>query len=78
MGQIDDLMVITIGAKVFIELAPANVVAKYMAQMRGQPVPTIVDSTATDVEKEVKLIEGEIVDDMPEALKDEGKKGRKQ
>ena len=77
LGQIDDLMVITIGAKVFIELAPANVVAKYMAQMRGQPVPTIVDSTATDVEKEVKFIEGEIVDDMPEALKDEGKKGRK-
>ena len=77
LGQIDDLMVITIGAKVFIELAPASVVAKYMAQMRGQPVPTIVDSTATDVAKEVKFIEGEIVDDMPEAHKDEGKKGHK-
>ena len=42
LGQIDDLMILTIGAKVFIEMAPAPVVAKYMAQMRGEG-PAIVE-----------------------------------
>ncbi len=58
LGQVDDLMILTIGAKVFIEMAPAPVVAKYMAQMRGEG-PAIVEGTATDVEKQVKVIEGE-------------------
>ena len=58
LGQIDDLMILTIGAKVFIEMAPAPVVAKYMAQMRGEG-PAIVEGEASDVIKEVKLIEGE-------------------
>ena len=58
LGQIDDLMILTIGAKVFIEMAPAPVVAKYMAQMRGEG-PAIVEGEASDVLKEVKLIEGE-------------------
>ena len=58
LGQIDDLMILTIGAKVFIEMAPAQVVAKYMAQMRGEG-PAIVEGEASDVIKEVKLIEGE-------------------
>ena len=30
LGQVDDLMILTIGAKVFIEMAPAQVVAKYI------------------------------------------------
>jgi len=58
LGQIDDLMILTIGAKVFIELAPAHVVAKYIDQMRGQ---TIVEGTATDVEMPIKLIEADVV-----------------
>ena len=57
LGQIDDLMILTIGAKVFIEMAPAPVVAKYMAQMRGEG-PAIVEGEASAVIKEVKLIEG--------------------
>ncbi len=61
LGQVDDLMILTIGAKVFIEMAPAQVVAKYMAQMRGE-VPAIVEGTASDVEKQVKFIEGESSD----------------
>ena len=64
LGQVDDLMILTIGAKVFIEMAPAHVVAKHMAQMRGE-TPTIVDSTATDVESQVKFIEGEPADAAP-------------
>ena len=70
LGQIDDLMVVTIGAKVFIELAPAHVVAKYMALMRGEAASTIVDGVASDVEKAVRLIEGEAT----EVLKDAEKK----
>lgn len=58
LGQIDDLMILTIGAKVFIELAPAHVVAKYIDQMRGQ---TIVEGTADDVEMPIKLIEADVV-----------------
>ncbi len=61
LGQIDDLMILTIGAKVFIEMAPAQVVAKYMAQMRGEG-PAVVEGEASDVLKEVKLIEGESSD----------------
>ena len=61
LGQVDDLMILTIGAKVFIEMAPAEVVAKYMAQMRGEG-PAIVEGMATDVAKQVKVIEGESSD----------------
>ena len=35
--------------------------AKYMAQMRGEG-PAIVEGTASDVEKQVKVIEGESSD----------------
>ncbi len=67
LGQLDDLTVLLIGAKVFIEMAPQQVVARYVAQMRGEPSATIVEGTATDVgdadlAPNVKLIEGEIVD----------------
>jgi len=63
LGQFDDLMIMTIGAKIFIEMAPADVVAKYSALMKGDALPTIVDGTASDVEKQVKLIEGEMLDE---------------
>ncbi len=75
LGQVDDLMILTIGAKVFIEMAPAHVVAKYMAQMRGETT-TIVDGTASDVEPQVKFLEGELVDAAearPETVKKNGK-----
>jgi len=70
LGQIDDLMVVTIGAKVFIELAPAHVVARYMDQMRGEAAGTIVDGVASDVEKAVKLIEGEAAEALKKAGRD--------
>lgn len=64
LGQLDDLTILIIGAKVFIEMAPAQVVAKYMAQMRGgQPNVKIVDGAAVDVEPDIRYIEGEIVQD---------------
>ena len=61
LGQVDALMILTTGAKVLIEMAPASVVAKYMAQMRGEG-PAIVEGTASAVAKQVKAIEGESSD----------------
>ncbi len=72
LGQLDDLTVLLIGAKVFIEMAPPQVVARYLDQMRGDKMATIVEGTATDVidaadiASDVKLIEGEIVDTTTE------------
>lgn len=63
LGQLDDLTILVIGAKVFIEMAPPQVVARYMAQMRGDSAATIVEGTATDAAPEIKLIEGEIAAD---------------
>lgn len=72
LGQLDDLTILLIGAKVFIEMAPPQVVARYLDQMRGEKTATIVEGTATDVVDaadvvpDVKLIEGEIVDTTTE------------
>jgi uncharacterized membrane protein YkvA (DUF1232 family) len=62
LGQLDDLTILLIGAKVFIEMSPPHVVARYMAQMRGEPEVTIIEGSAA-APPEPKLIEGEIVDD---------------
>jgi uncharacterized membrane protein YkvA (DUF1232 family) len=63
LGQLDDLTILLIGAKVFIEMAPPQVVARYMEQM-NPPKSTVVEGEAADVFPEVKLIEGEIADDL--------------
>jgi uncharacterized membrane protein YkvA (DUF1232 family) len=68
LGQLDDLTILLIGAKVFIEMAPPQVVARYLAQMRGEASGQIIEGTASDVEAtgaktEPLMIEGEIVDD---------------
>lgn len=63
LGQLDDLTILLIGAKVFIEMAPPQVVARYMAQMRGDPSTIVIDGMATEATPETKFIEGEIVDD---------------
>ena len=78
LGQLDDLTILVIGAKVFIEMAPPQVVARYMAQMRGEASGMIVEGQAKDVTSEVKFIEGEIVD-AADSLADEetNKKGRR-
>ena len=70
LGQLDDLTLLLIGAKVFIEMAPPEVVARYMDEMRAQTSTTIVEGEAADVEPEVKLIEG-AVDDVLASLKTE-------
>lgn len=69
LGQLDDLTILLIGAKVFIEMAPPQIVARYMAQMRGEAAGIVVEGMASDVAAsdtapDIKLIEGEIVDEV--------------
>jgi uncharacterized membrane protein YkvA (DUF1232 family) len=63
LGQLDDLTILVIGSKVFIEMAPPQVVARYLAQMRGESSVKIVEGKATDATPSPLMIEGEIVDD---------------
>ena len=64
LGQLDDLTLLLIGAKVFIEMAPPQVVARYMDQMKTARTATIIEGEMSDaaenVTKEIKLIEGEL------------------
>ncbi len=65
LGQLDDLTLLLIGAKVFIEMAPPQVVARYMDQMKTARTATIIegemsDAAAGNVPKDIKLIEGEL------------------
>lgn len=64
LGQLDDLTILLIGAKVFIEMAPQQVVARHLAAMRGEAT-NVIEGSATDVDvvSSVKqLIEGEMID----------------
>lgn len=60
LGQLDDLTIMLIGAKMFIELAPQEIVASHIARMRGgAAAATIVDGTAsegTPTQKEPTII----------------------
>lgn len=68
LGQIDDLTLLLIGAKVFIEMAPPQVVARYMEQMNAAREAKIVEGQVSDaagdvastVANGIKLIEGEL------------------
>jgi uncharacterized membrane protein YkvA (DUF1232 family) len=64
LGQLDDLTILIIGAKIFIEMAPSDVVARYMDQMRsGQDNIKIVEGEAVDKEPDIVYLEGELADD---------------
>jgi len=71
LGQLDDLTILIIGAKVFIEMAPPQVVARHLAAMRGEAT-NVIEGSATDVISSVKeLIEGEVVDSPAADLGDD-------
>lgn len=60
LGQLDDLTIMLIGAKMFIELSPQDVVASHIARMRaGSAAATIVDGSSsepTSTQKEPPVI----------------------
>ncbi len=51
LGQLDDLMILTIGAKIFIEMVPAEIVARYTDMMRGEKVATIIEGQTEKAEE---------------------------
>ena len=85
LGQLDDLTILIIGAKVFIEMAPPQVVARHLAAMRGEAA-NVIEGTASDVmtsdvvSSVKQLIEGEVIDSptagAAEAVVEPAKKGR--
>lgn len=85
LGQLDDLTILLIGAKVFIEMAPPQVVARYMNEMNIARTATIVEGEANDVASEVaadlaskvKLIEGQVTDVLDNGASTEPAPGRK-
>lgn len=76
LGQLDDLTIMVIGLKVFIEMAPTQVVERYLTQMRGEAAAKVVEGQASDVTAAPILIEGEVVNE-PEALKQAEQVGNK-
>jgi uncharacterized membrane protein YkvA (DUF1232 family) len=73
IGQLDDITALLVGAKVFIEMAPQEVVARYVqAQHEGGPPSTTVDDGAIDQDQDeyenLVVIEGDydVVDDITE------------
>ncbi|MFN2126715.1 MAG: YkvA family protein [Anaerolineales bacterium] len=60
-GQLDDMAILLLGAKIFIELAPQDVVAQYLGQIRTQDDADNIKSGQSN-EKEGKLEEDDIIE----------------
>ncbi|MDX1614381.1 MAG: DUF1232 domain-containing protein [Candidatus Promineifilaceae bacterium] len=65
LGQLDDITALLVGGKVFIEMAPPHVVARYMQAMRL----TREDERGTEEQdlNEAIVIEGEVIEGESEA-----------
>ncbi len=67
LGQLDDITILLVGAKMFIDLAPQDVVAKYLDRLRegdqsGEAIDQTIENDA-DHQGEDDIIEGIIIDD---------------
>jgi uncharacterized membrane protein YkvA (DUF1232 family) len=62
VGQLDDITALIVGGKVFIEMAPPEIVARYMAAMRRHaPVTAAGDHDADQVPPSDKEVENSII-----------------
>lgn len=52
LGQMDDLMALLVGAKVFVEMAPPHVVERYTAVRHAEEPDSLKDAIIVDVEHE--------------------------
>ena len=59
IGQLDDITILLVGTKIFIELAPPHVVARHMEAIRVQDGYGVVDAPVTDDLAESIIIDGE-------------------
>lgn len=76
LGQLDDLTILVIGLKVFIEMAPPQVVERYLGKMSAEKTATIVEGEATDVLHSPILLQSDEVDDTS-ILKSDNKANKK-
>ena len=76
LGQLDDITILVLGAKMFIEMAPQQVVARHLRIMRsqGDNTPTIDEqpleefySTDPDVIEGVIIEDGDVVDQVEDS-----------
>ena len=66
LGQLDDITILVLGAKMFIEMAPQQVVARHLQIMRAQGDNTpVVDERPVDefYSSDPDVIEGVIIED---------------
>jgi len=63
LGQLDDLGILLIGAKVFIELAPSDVVAQYLGRLKNAGETAASGDIAGKGQEADDIIEGIIIDD---------------
>ena len=71
IGQLDDITALLVGAKVFIEMAPQDVVARYVQAQRESSGPSAADDDGTtdqdqDESENLIVIEGDydVVDEI--------------
>lgn len=63
LGQLDDITLLLVGAKVFIELAPQDVVTRYLSQIRKQDGYSGNEESTAQKEPDADVIEGIIIED---------------
>lgn len=67
LGQLDDITILLLGAKVFIELAPKDVVAQYIDRVRNlddvEDLKSVPAKGKVENQEEDDIIEGIILDD---------------
>lgn len=59
VGQLDDVTALLVGAKVFIEMAPPHVVAKYLKRMETQGTDAVGEGDEDDKLKDAIIIDAE-------------------
>lgn len=63
LGQLDDITIMIIGAKVFIEMSPSDIVNKYLTKMNLGGDVRIVEGEAADVFHDQKALEETVIID---------------
>jgi len=66
LGQLDDITILVIGAKMFIDMAPKQVVSRHLQAMRdqGENYPSIDDQPIDELpSSDPDIIEGVIIED---------------
>jgi uncharacterized membrane protein YkvA (DUF1232 family) len=66
LGQLDDITILLIGAKVFIELAPDDIVSKYLGRLTNPDEFDESGDGAGSQQDEDDIIEGIIIEDNGE------------